>query len=219
MNLRTAGPATIAIDIERSSGHGFSRAIEEGRRAALAAEGMAIPSRRQCVAGTYFVTSRAWQSRALFVTDSFSAVFLESLLHYRQEAAYSLHAFVPMPDHFRILLTPAPGKSLERVIQYIKGGSTRRLALERNMSFPVWLRGFSDHGIRYAVDFAAQVRYIWENPVRKKLVTVANEFRWSTDSGAASVLDEPPQGLKPPAERRRRHFAARLKPCPDDFYA
>jgi putative transposase len=101
-----------------------------------------------------------------------------------------------MPDHFHILLTPAPGKSLERVMQYIKGGSARRLALERNMSFPVWQRGFSDYRIRAAADFAAHVRYIWENPVRKKLITVGNEFRWSSASGAY-VLDEPPQGLKP----------------------
>jgi putative transposase len=194
MNLRTAGPATIAIDIERSSGHALRRAIQRGRRAVLAAEEMAIPGRHQSVRGTHFVTFRTWQSRALFVTDSFSAVFLES--HYRQEAANSLHAFVLMPDHFHMLLTRAPGKSLERVVQYIKGGSARGLALERNMSFPVWLRRFSDHRIRDAADFAAHVRYIGNNPVRKKLVTLANEFRWPSASGAY-VLDEPLQGLKP----------------------
>jgi putative transposase len=157
---------------------------------------MAILSRHQSVPGTYFVTSRTWQSRELFVAESFSAVFLESLLRYRQEGAYSLHAFVLMPDHFHILLTLAPDKSLERVVQYIKGGSARRLALERNMSFPVWQRGFSDYRIRDAADFAAHVRYIWENPVRKRLVTVANEFRWSSACDAY-VLDGPPQGLKP----------------------
>jgi REP-associated tyrosine transposase len=166
------------------------------RRTALAAEGMAIPSRHQSVPGTYFVTSRTWQSRALFVTDSFSAVFLESLLHYHQEGAYLLHAFVLMPDHFHILFTPAAHKSLERVMQYIKGGSARRLALERNMTFPVWQRGFSDHRIRDAADFAAHVRYIWDNPVRKKLVSAANEFRWSSAFGAYA-MDDPPQGLKP----------------------
>jgi putative transposase len=179
---------------------------------------MAIPSRHQSAPGTYFVTSRTWQSRALFVRDSFSAVFLVSLLHYRQEAAYSLHAFVLTPDHFHILLTPAPGKSLERVMQYIKGGSARRLALERNMSFPVWQREFTEHRITDAADFAAHVRYIWENPGRNKLVTVADEFRWSSASGAY-VLDEPPQWLKPLQKEEGAIFAARLKPCPDDFYA
>ena len=101
-----------------------------------------------------------------------------------------------MPDHFHILLTPAPNKSLERVVQYIKGGSARRLALERNMTFPVWQRGFSDHRIRDAADLAVHVRYILVNPVREKLVSIPNEFRWSSAFGAYA-MDDPPQGLKP----------------------
>jgi hypothetical protein len=80
-------------------------------------------------------------------------------------------------------------------MQYIKGGSARRLAFERNMSFPVWQRGFSDYRIRDAADFAAHVRYVWEHPVGKKLVTVGNEFQ-SSASGAY-VFDEPPPGLMP----------------------
>ena len=132
----------------------------------------------------------------MFVTESFCSVFMESLLHYRNEGAYSLHAFVLMPDHFHVLVTPAADKSLERVVQYIKGGSARRLALERNMRFPVWQRGFSDHRIRDAEDFAIHVRYIWRNPVKKGLVLKPEEFRWSSVSGGY-VLDDPPQGLKP----------------------
>ena len=132
----------------------------------------------------------------LFVTEPFSSVFIDSLLHYWHEGAYALHAFVFMPDHFHILLTPAPDKSLERVMQFIKGGSSRKLALERSMRFPVWQRGFSDHRIRDAADFITHVRYIWENPVRKKLVLEPQEFCWSSASGTYA-LDEPPQGLKP----------------------
>ncbi len=167
-----------------------------GGRAALAAEGMSIPSRHHSIVGTYFVTSRTWQSRMLFVTESFSSVFIDSLLHYQQKGAYALHAFILMPDHFHILLTPAPDRSLERAVQFIKGGSARKLALERHMRFPVWQRGFSDHRIRDAADFAAHLRYIWQNPVRKKLVLEPQEFRWSSASGRYK-LDEPPQGLKP----------------------
>jgi len=157
---------------------------------------MSLPSRHHSVVGTYFVTSRTWQSRMLFVTDSFSSVFVDSLLHYRQEGAYALHAFVLMRDHFHILLTPAFDKSLERAVQLIKGGSARKLALEKNMSFPVWQRGFSDHRIRDAADYTAHLLYIWQNPVRKKLVLEPQEFNWSSASGTFA-LDEPPQGLKP----------------------
>jgi REP-associated tyrosine transposase len=173
-----------------------------GRSAALAAEGMSIPSRHHSRVGTYFVTSRTSQSQMLFAADSYAIVFTDSLMHYRQGGAYALHAFVLMPDHFHILLTPALDKSLERAVQYIKGGSARKLALEQNMRFPVWQRGFSDHRIRDAADYAAHLRYIWQNPVRKKLVLEPQQFRWSSASGVF-VLDPPPQGLKPQEKEER----------------
>ncbi|HUN62828.1 MAG TPA: transposase [Candidatus Sulfotelmatobacter sp.] len=157
---------------------------------------MSIPSRHSSATGTYFVTSRTWQSRALFVTESFCSVFIDSLLCYRNEGAFALHGFVLMPDHFHVLLTPAGDKTLERVVQYIKGGSARRLALEMNMRFPVWQRGFSDHRIRDEVDFASHVRYIDENPVKRRLVVAARDYRWSSASGLYA-LDAFPQGLKP----------------------
>jgi putative transposase len=160
---------------------------------------MSIPGQHHSVVGTYFVTSRTWQSRPLFVTDSMCSIFIDSLLHYRDEDSFSLHAFVVMPDHFHALLTPATDKTLERVVQYIKGGSARRLAIEKNMHFPVWQRGFSDHRIRDEADFATHVRYIDENPIRRKLVAEPHEYRWCSASRAYS-LDQPPQGLKPQFE-------------------
>jgi len=163
---------------------------------------MSIPHRHHHgIPGTYFVTSRTWQSRALFAKETYCAVFIECLLHYRQEGAYALHAFVVMADHFHVLLTPSQDKSLERVVQFIKGGSARRLALEFGLRFPVWQRGFSDHHIRDTADFNIHLQYIWDNPVRKKLVSRANEFRASSLSGTFPV-DEPPQGLKPQREER-----------------
>jgi putative transposase len=179
---------------------------------------MSIPQRHhQGISGTYFVTSRTWQSRAFFAKESYCTVLIESLLHYRQEGAFALHACVVMPDHFHILLTASQDKSLERVVQCIKGGSARRLALEFDLRFPVWQRGFSDHRIRDSADFDIHLQYIWDNPVRKKLVSHANEFRASSLSGTFPV-DEPPQGLKPQREERAV-FSARLKPCPDYFHA
>jgi len=113
-----------------------------------------------------------------------------------------LRDFVLMPDHFHVLLTPAGDKALERVVQYIKGGSARQLALAKGMRFPVWQRGFSDHRIRDVADFEAHQRYIWQNPVRKKLVMEAREFRWSSASGGYA-MNAAPQGLKPQSQNER----------------
>ena len=107
-----------------------------------------------------------------------------------------MHAFVLMPDHFHLLITPAADKTIERAMQYVKGGSARKFSLERNLHFPVWQRGFSDHRVRDCADYENQLRYIRENPVRKKLAPTPEEYLWSSATGTYA-LDEPPQGLKP----------------------
>jgi len=151
--------------------------------------------------GTYFVTSRTWESRKLFVNAAACESFVETLLHYRTEGAYLLHAFVLMPEHFHILLTPARNASLERAIMYIKGGSARRIGEKLDLKLPVWQRGFSDHRICDFRDYVAHAGYVEQNPVKRRLVGVPGEYPWSSVSGRYE-LDDPPQGLKPLAQGR-----------------
>ena len=184
------------------SGHAFSRAAAGRKDGGFIFCGFTISSTHYSIAGTYFLTSRILESRAPFFTESFCSVFVEALLHYRDNGAYTLHDFVLMPDHFHVLLAPAGDKTLERVVQYIKGGLARQLALAKAMRFPVWQRGFSDHRIRDVADFETHQRYIWQNPVRKKLVLEAREFRWSSASGSYA-MDAAPQGLKPQSQTER----------------
>ncbi len=157
---------------------------------------MAIPKRHGRLPGTYFITSRTWESRALFTQETACRIFIETLLRYRDDGAYQLHAFVLMPDHFHALLTPSLKMTIERAVQYIKGGSARRIGKDLEFRFPVWQRGFSDHRIRNAADFRTHLRYAENNPVRKRLAETSDSYLWSSASNKYK-LDEPPQRLKP----------------------
>ncbi len=169
---------------------------EAKRRAALAAEVMAVPKRHGRMPGTYFITSRTWESRAVFGKECTGRIFVETLYHYRAQSAYLLHAFVQMPEHFHLLITPTPGVTVERTVQYIKGGSAHRIGKELAFRFPVWQRGFSDHRIRDTEDYQRHLRYIEMNPVKRRLSSKPEDYPWSSASGQFA-LDEPPQGLKP----------------------
>jgi putative transposase len=87
---------------------------------------MAIPG-RLAGAGTYFVTSVTSGRRRLFQIAVNAELFLETLQAYRRQGHYKLHAFVVMPDHIHLLLTPQ-GETVERVMGLIKGGSSHRFA-------------------------------------------------------------------------------------------
>ena len=139
------------------------------------------------------ITSATWGRRALFQREAWSRLLIDTLYHYRG-SAYLLHEFVVMPDHIHVLLTPKT--SLEKAVQFVKGGFSFRPKNELGSNLEVWQKGFSDHGIRDAGDYLQHVSYIRENPVRKHLCERAEEFPYS--SGLPGWKLEPvPQGLKP----------------------
>jgi len=136
------------------------------------------PSRALTPRRNYFVTFSTWQRRRLFVVEPYVRLFLKTLYGYRRQGRFDLHAFVDMPEHVHLLLAPASGITLERAIQYIKGGYSHALGVEFDRKGEVWQRGFTDHRIRDSADFDNHRTYIHENPVRRGLVESAADYRY-----------------------------------------
>src|ERR1700739_661243 len=145
------------------------------------------------------ITSARWGRRSLFSREPWARLLIDALYHYRG-TAYSLHQFVVMPDHIHGLLTPRT--SLEKAVQFIKGGLSYRAKKELGSNLEVWQTGLSDHRIGDFADYQHHVAYIRENPVRKRLCEQAEEFPYSS-AHSGFDLDPVPQGLKPglPGER------------------
>ncbi len=99
-----------------------------------------------------------------------------------------------MPDHFHILITPTV--TLERAIQFIKGGFSFRAKKALGSSMEIWQRGFSDHRIRSREDLEAHIDYIHKNPVEGQLVEFARDYPYCS-AFPGSLKDEVPQWLKP----------------------
>ena len=134
---------------------------------------MAIPIRRSH-AGTFFVTSRTHLFRRVFQVERNAELFIEMLQHYRREGHYRLHAFVAMPDHIHLIVTPT--ETLERTMSLIKGGFSYRLASKG----PVWQRGYTDHRLLDRGDYQVRLGYLIENPVKAGLVASAEEYPYSS---------------------------------------
>jgi putative transposase len=127
--------------------------------------------------GTYFVTTSTAGKRAIIGAENLARVFLKTLYHYRREGAYLLHEFVLMPDHCHLIFTPTV-VTLERAMQLIKGGSSHRLKSEGVFYGEVWQRGFTDHRIRDAEDYAARRVYVLNNPVKRHLAASPEQYRY-----------------------------------------
>jgi putative transposase len=126
----------------------------------------------------FFVTTVSWQRIAIFRNPPNAELMMEVQEHYREQRKYELHEFVIMPDHIHLLLTPAPGISLERTMQLIKGGYSYRLGKRRRGL--VWQESFTNHRIRDEQDYASHAEYIRFNPVRAGLVERPEAYPYSS---------------------------------------
>ncbi len=129
---------------------------------------------------TYLVTAVTAQRRSVFQVRSTAELLMRTILDYRGQGKFSLHAFVLMPDHFHALITPAPDVSLEKAMQFIKGGFSFRL----KSKLDVWMRGFNESQIMSKEKFMNCVRYIEENPVRRLLAAMPQAYPFSSAAGA-----------------------------------
>ena len=155
---------------------------------------MAAPPRGNTGYSTYFITSSTFQKNSLFQSQRMAQLFVAVLFHYRDQKNYLLHEFVLMPDHFHLLITPV--LSLERALQLIKGGFSYRAKKELGFNGEIWEKGCYDRRVRDINDYHAFRRYIRDNPVKKGLASVDQEYSYSS-ARPEFVLDELPQRLKP----------------------
>jgi REP-associated tyrosine transposase len=145
---------------------------------------------------TYFVTTKAWQSVAVFQVREIAEMVISKMLEYRDKGNYLLHEFVLMPNHLHLLLTPSDSSSLEKALQLIKGGSSHEIHRVRENKSRIWQSGFHESRVRDWSDYKKKTDYIHFNPVAAKLVGRPQDWPHSSVSGKYQ-LDSIPQGLKP----------------------
>jgi REP-associated tyrosine transposase len=169
------------------------------------------PSRAVAGARTFFVTSSISGKQNLLQSDRSAALFVHVLFDYRAQGKFRIHEFVVMPDHVHLLITVGCDLTIERAMQFIKGGFAFRAGRELGFRAPVWQKGFSEIRVLDVNAFQRVGEYIRKNPVRRNLVFEASEFPYSSARAGFSI-DPAPQGLKPVDDVCR---TASLKRCPD----
>ena len=137
---------------------------------------------------TYALTAVAHQRRRVFQQTTIAELFIATLFRYRDSGKFELHAFVVMPDHVHVLLTPAPDQAIERCAQLIKGGFS--FAVRKDYSGEIWQEGYHAHRVVDADDLRNQTLYILNNPIRKRLESYPHIHTAATYAGR---VDPAPQ--------------------------
>ena len=136
----------------------------------------ALPDNILRSARTFFATTKTSQGRALLQSERNARLMIDVLRSYVTAGKFRLHDFVVMPDHLHVLLTVGDGMTVERAMQFIKGGFSYRLKKECGYWGEVWQRGFSETRVEDRQSFMKHRDYIAANPVKAGLVDSQEEF-------------------------------------------
>jgi REP element-mobilizing transposase RayT len=124
-------------------------------------------------------------SGPLFLRQSKIAQIVVRALHDGQHRfqRYQVHAFVVMPNHVHLLVTPQV--DARRWLGPLKGFTAHEAnrILERHS--PFWQDESSDHLVRHEQELRQVQRYIEYNPVKAGLVASPEDFPWSSASGVS----------------------------------
>ena len=135
--------------------------------------------------------------RVVFQAQQNAQLMTDVLFRYRDQGRYALHAFVVMPDHIHLVLSPSVNESLERCMQCIKGGYSFSLRSKRL----IWQKSFYEHRLRNFEDYVRHIAYIEKNPIRRGLQEhpyIHTRYIENLDPAPLCLREVViPQGLKP----------------------
>ena len=99
---------------------------------------------------------------------SMAEIVEETLLHGDGEQ-YDLHAWVAMPNHVHVAVTPLGEYALAPIVQAWKSVSARRMNHVMGRTGQVWQEDYFDRYIRDADHYEEVVAYVEWNPVHARL--------------------------------------------------
>lgn len=149
---------------------------------------MTIPKRNadaqniERISRTFFLTTKTYCGRRLFQVDRNAQLLVDVLRSCVAARRFKILDFVIMPDHLHVLLTVEGDVSVEKAMQFIKGGFSYRLKRELGYPGEVWQHGFSEVRVYDNESLTRYRQYIAQNPVRKGLAESAELFAWCFES-------------------------------------
>ncbi len=135
----------------------------------------------------YHVSSTTHERRAVFRSPDAAQVLLDAIDFQRADRALVL-AYVVMPDHFHALVAPRTPWTISKVMQSIKGYTSRVLSERLGQRGRLWQPSFYDRVIRSEPQLWGCVEYIHENPVKAGLSCEVDGYPYSS-AHAGRVTD------------------------------
>jgi putative transposase len=137
------------------------------------------PAHRLADCAVYFVTAGTLHKRHYFDTPIKRDLLERLLLSLAKESGWQLEAWAVFANHYHIVARGDPNSAdLGAFLHRLHGVSSRDLnELDGVQGRQVWFN-FRDTKLTHQYSYLARLNYVHQNPVKHKLVPVANQYRW-----------------------------------------
>jgi REP element-mobilizing transposase RayT len=114
---------------------------------------------------TYWVT---WRLHPIYneLPPGARTIVAETLRHF-DGARYTLTAFVVMDNHVHVIVAPAEGRKLEKIVQVWKSYSAYRINRELGIPGRIWQGEYFDRIIRSEEELHEKIIYTLNNPKKR----------------------------------------------------
>jgi REP element-mobilizing transposase RayT len=130
--------------------------------------------------------------------DAVVRQIMSDALAFFEVQRHFMHAFVVMPNHVHLIVTPMPGWSLDKLTQSWKGFTVRKINGYLGRAGALWQQKSFDRIARDPAHFERIVRYIANNPTKARMGVNQTTVGIAEDclGPASSVLREDPPMLE-----------------------
>jgi REP element-mobilizing transposase RayT len=105
-------------------------------------------------------------------------MFLSFAKRSLENRGVAIGRYVIMPDHMHFFVRVPEDMRLGSCVGSLKQTITNHL-LSGGATLPVWQRGFFDHLLRSDESYTEKWEYVYQNPVRARLVREAGDWPWA----------------------------------------
>jgi len=132
--------------------------------------------------GVYFITFTLKPGIVADLSGAQIAPIIIGALRYFAGTRYHLYDYTVMPDHVHCIVQPivrdGDCEPLDRIMHSLKSWTANEINRALGRTGALWLAESYDHMLRGEDDYKEKARYIFNNPVARRLVDDAVNWPW-----------------------------------------